>query len=169
MSKKILRINGQDVELSGSGGNSATQGRIEATDWALEYIQSHGSPSDITELVAVWSGTIAESGYETAEELIRHALDITFFVDIAAIYSASGDVSLGTQGVFYNFPIAMLSENSFLPGIYSRDASVIQFPDLSISDCDARLGEDVKYVVIYNKDLSFLVGETRMCGFHLNA
>ena len=168
MSKKILRINGQDVELSGSGGG-ATQGIIEATDWALEYVQSHGSFSDITELFAVWSGTIAELGYETAEELIRHAADITVFADIAAIISASGDDSLGTQGVFYNFPIAQLSENGFAVTIYSRDASVINVPNLSISDCDARLGEEVKYVVIYCNNLSFLVGETRMCGFNLNA
>ena len=168
MSKKILRINGQDVELSGSGGG-ATKGIIEATDWALEYVQSHGSISDLMELLAVWSGTIAESGYETAEELIRHVADITIFADIEAIISASGGDSFGTQGVFYNFPIALLSGNSSIVTIYSRDAFVIQFPALSISDCDARLGEEMKYLVSYNDALSFLVGETRMCSFKLNA
>lgn len=171
MPKKILRINGQDVELSGSGGG-ATQGIVDATDWAVQYLQNGGATQELMKLFYAWSGTIAELGYASAEELIRHANDITIFVDYAAILNAAGSlIEEGVeQGVFLALKLASLSKNHWVAIVNRENVPfLLQDVSLTISDCDARLGEEVKYMAQYDGNLVFLVGETRVCSVNLNA
>lgn len=168
MSKKILRINGQDVELSGSGGNSATQGIVEATDWAVQYIQdeSLSSMPDFGTLFYAYGDSISSFGFESAEDFIKNANNLSIFLDYAAVLNAAGKPLFGESGCFISFYMREMSDEPSDTMIFSKENLLLLNSNVDIAQLNTLLGEEVKYFILYGSTLGLLVGETRVHGIN---
>lgn len=167
--KKILRINGQDVELSGSGGNSATQGIADVTDFIVEYIrnESLSSVPDINTLFLEYGDSISSFGFESAEDFIKNANNLSIFLDYAAVLNAAGNPLYGESGFFKTIYMREMPDNPSDTMIFSKESLLLFNSNVDIAQLNTLLGEEVKYVILYSSTVGFLVGETRVHGTNL--